>query len=325
MKSYTTHPIDVSIIIVNYHTEELIIACIQSILRHTEGLNYEIIVVDNGSSDHLREAMSRSFAGKVTTICPKQNVGFARANNMGIQQSAGRHVLFLNPDTLLLNNAIKFLCDYLDLHTEAGACGGNLFDTQQRPTHSFRRLYPGIFWQLCDMSSHALDRIFFGSSWQFNYTEKPFKVAYICGADLMVRRSVLEEVGGFASDFFMYYEETDLCHRITQAGYQIHSVPEAAIQHLEGSTEAPLPTPTINELRLALAEHGRYVYYRRNLSWPHRFFTHAIYTVSLCAFSLAATLLRRSNAAAFRWRLRIFMQLIAHQRPDIFQGLPLEV
>ena len=131
---------DVSIIIVNYNTPHLVVGCINSIKRHTRNVDYEIIVVDNNSTgDNLHEIESIQ---DISLIRSDENLGFGRANNLGSSYASGRHLFFLNPDTILENNAIAILVSFLDNSNKVGACGGNLINAEKRPTHSFRRNKP---------------------------------------------------------------------------------------------------------------------------------------------------------------------------------------
>lgn len=224
--------IDVSVIIVNYKTKRLIRDCIDSIRKLTIKVNYEIIVVDNASED-IAELRSVD----VIVLQLEQNVGFGRANNAGVEIASGDVLFFLNPDTVLINNAIKILYNALKSIPGCGACGGNLYNAQMQPAHSY-------FY--CTMSmKHALrcavkssDRIRHISN-QHNFSESYKKVDYITGADLMIRKELFEKIGGFNSDIFMYYEDVDLCKKVRSQGYKCCVVPQAKIQHLEGQSFKP--------------------------------------------------------------------------------------
>ena len=227
--------IDVSIIIVNYNTSVLIRDLIATIEEKTEGITYEIIVVDNNPTEQFTMDM-KDYLDKIIYLPLKENVGFGRANNEGLKVAKGRNIFFLNPDTLLVNNAIKILSDYLDTNEKVGVCGGNLYDPKMNPNHSFMPMLPSPIWDINFLMFGLIFRLICGKNIQFNFTNKPLKVGYITGADMMIRRNVLNEVGSFDSDFFMYYEETELTYRIRKAGYESHSVPSAKIIHLEGKS-----------------------------------------------------------------------------------------
>ena len=224
--------IDVSIIIVNYRTIGLVVDAIDSILENTKGITYEIILVDNNSKDNSQQIIKDKYSTFVKYIPLNKNLGFGKANNEGVKVATGRNILFLNPDTILLNNAIKILSDILDTNTEIGACGGNLYDKNKLPTSSFGRTYPSIF----DFFKKPL-RCIYGKNRIYNYSNNVINVAYIIGADLMIKAEVIKKLGyAFSPEIFMYYEEIELCFRISKIGYRISSVPYAKIIHLESQS-----------------------------------------------------------------------------------------
>lgn len=226
--------IDVSIIIVNYNTSNLIVECIKSILLHTNLINYEIIVVDNNStSDQI--SILKKLTSYFKLIILNENIGFGRANNKGLEISEGEFVLFLNPDTLLQNNAIKILVDFLRLNPNCGACGGNLLTSDLLPTHSYNIRFPGVIDEFDQAVKRKLS-LFLNNNTMFNHTNTPLQVAFITGADLMVRKKILDSIGGFNPMFFMYFEDTELQYRIRNYGYEIWNVPSASIVHLEGQS-----------------------------------------------------------------------------------------
>lgn len=225
--------IDVSIIIVNYNTCRLTENCIKSIYEKTRDISFEVILVDNASKDGSKELFTKD--SRILYVYLDDNIGFGRANNEGLKKAKGRNILFLNSDTLLINNAIKILSDYLDNNYRVGAVGGNLYSNQGVPLHSYRRLSP-IAFELNTMLANIPSKIFFGRNEEHNHTERPIVVNTIVGADLMVKKMILEKLSGFDPRFFMYCEETDLCHRIRKLGYKIVSVPKSKIVHLEGAS-----------------------------------------------------------------------------------------
>ncbi len=230
-------------------------AAIGSVIEKTRGLDYEIIVVDNDSNDGVEESISREFP-QVRTIVLPENIGFGRANNEGIRVAKGRNVLLLNTDTLLVNGAIKILSDYLDTHPKVGICGGNLYDLNMVPMHSFGRM-PSIWDELCELSMGVLPRIVEGRNRGFNYSEKPLRVGYITGADMMIRGSLLKKTGGFDPDFFMYYEEVELTWRIKRMGCRVVSVPGAKIIHYESQSVGS------QERKDAMRKNSRNIYFRK--------------------------------------------------------------
>ena len=274
---------DISVIWVNYHTSDMLKASIASVVERTE-LSCQLLVVDNASEPGLGEELKALYGPRLQFVGLPENVGFGGANNEGLRLAAGRYVWFLNPDTCLLNNAADVLAAYLDGHPQVGAVGGNLFDAAGNPAHSYMRLFPSLRLELVAMGGNGLERLVLGKSAQFNYTGQAMPVAYITGADLMVRRTVLEQTGGFDRRFFMYYEETDLCRRISRAGHAVVSVPQAEVCHYEGASFKT------NERRESMKAASRRYYYSKHLSFLERFF---------------AIFVKRTNAAlrclVFRW------------------------
>ena len=281
----TDKKIAVSIIIVNYKTSNLIIDCIKSIKELTQGIDYEIIIVDNNSEpdfeQRIRNGALLNNDGNFKFIGLLENIGFGRANNEGIKIAKGKNILFLNPDTLLASNAIKILSDYLDKNPKTGACGGNLINEAGNPIQSYRKILPGLFWEFNELLNNIPQNIIYGKIDKFyNQTEKPIKVAFITGADLMVKREVLEKTGLFCDQFFLYFEETDLCNRITNAGYSIYNVPEAVIYHLE-SKSFEIDEAWQSEFKTKNFETSRKIYYRRNVGRFQRILSDLIYSLLL--------------------------------------------
>ena len=273
--------LDVSIIIVNYNTLKLTQNCIQSIIDKTNGISYEIIIVDNASTDGSKEYFESD--SKIKYIYSEENLGFGRANNLGAQSAVGNKLFFLNPDTLLINNAIKILSDYLDVHPKTGGAGGNLYNKDLKPCLSFKRYLPGLFWELNNMTFATLEKIVFIGNQTFNNTNNVKSVGYITGADLMIPKRIFNDLGGFDSKFFLYFEETDLCCRIRELGLKIESVPASRIQHLEGES---FKGGEINRNRIRHTEKGRYTYYHKHFNLCEQKILNGIYSFNLWFKSL---------------------------------------
>lgn len=249
---------DVSVIIINYNTFSLVVNCINSIIKYSSGIDYEIIVVDNNSDPELHFKLDNLYQGCVRTIQLNENIGFGRANNEGIKNAEGKYVLCLNPDTLLLNNAIKILYDFMEAHPNAGVCGGNLYDCDMKPTHSYRMMLPSLLWEIDYKIGEIYTRLRWGVDREFNHKGKPIKVGYITGADMMMRRDLVNRLGGFSKHFFMYYEECELTYRICSLDYKVFSVPQAEIQHLEGKSFVSSELTTKMKYKI----YGRFLYLR---------------------------------------------------------------
>lgn len=229
---------DVSVIIVNYNTLKLTENTINSVIEKTKDIKYEIILVDNASTDGSIEYFEEKYNNKIILLKNKENLGFGRANNKGIEIAKGKYIFLLNSDTLLINNATKILYEYMEKEVKIGICGGNLYDVELNPIHSFLSKLPSIRTEInsqLNIFSKLIKKIL-SKREDFNYSALPLEVGYITGADMMIRKSAIEKVGKFDDDFFMYFEETELTYRIKKNGYKVISIPEAKIIHLEGKS-----------------------------------------------------------------------------------------
>lgn len=216
---------DVSIIIVNYKTCKLVLDCIESIYMHVKDVDFEIIVVDNNSEDRSAETIVRLWP-QVQVIPLKENIGFGKANNVGVKRACGKYVFFLNSDTVLLNDAVSILADYLDTHDFVGLCGGQLYGRDGELCSSYFK-YPNwkYFFSLVFKGNVVFPELPICTEGKI-----PF---YIAGADMMIRKSFIDKYGAFDKDFFMYYEDTELSYRVQKKGLEVHFVPRAKIIHLQ--------------------------------------------------------------------------------------------
>lgn len=233
--------IDVSVIIVSYNTKDLTRNCLNSLYEHTKDLNFDVYVVDNDSQDGSCEMIKEEFP-QVKLMETKENLGFGKANNLAIKDSEAKYVFLLNSDTIFINNAVKVMFDFLENpnNQNVGACGGNLYDAEGKNALSYGYL-PSLKTKF--IKTFQLKWLFPSENIKisdrgFNISNELKQVDYITGADLMMRKSVLDEVGVFDKDFFLYYEETELQFRINKAGYKVFILPDAKIHHLEGKSSS---------------------------------------------------------------------------------------
>ena len=231
---------DVSVIMINYNTFALAKDAVDSIFACTKGVDYEVILVDNLSPDGSGERLSAVFGDKIVYIGAGGNLGTSKAFNLGLSRATGKYILWLNPDILLRDNFIGTLFSYMEAHPDCGICGGNVLDFEGRPAHSFRMraVSPAQDRRdkslICALFKKLFCRPFAG---EYNYKDKPVEVGYVTGADMMVRRSLFDAVGGFDEDIFMYAEEVEFTFRAVKAtGCKVVCVPDAHILHLEGAS-----------------------------------------------------------------------------------------
>ena len=226
---------DISVIIVNYNTCQVTKQCLDSLLKYTSGVEFEIIVVDNDSHDGSKEMLA-NYSG-ITYIQSGDNLGFGKANNLGYKKATGKYILFLNSDTYLLNNAVKYFFDAFEKMDDTVACiGSKLLFPDGSPNHSFQRL-PSLKRDFQNVVEFYLKPFNFRFK-RFNERDydslDSFTVEYIIGADLCVRRSIIEKYGLFDPDFFMYYEETEMQSRYHKKGLTSLIISSPKIVHLDG-------------------------------------------------------------------------------------------
>jgi GT2 family glycosyltransferase len=251
----------VSIILVNYNSSALLRQCLKSIYEQTKEISFEIIVVDNASSDNSRQIVRSEFS-RVQLIESAQNLGFSRGNNLGARLAKGTYLLFLNTDTSLFENSIKVLADFLDEHPDIGAIGPKILFEDRCFQLSSGRL-PNLFREFADKIVHSLVRkwrkIMCPLLERWHNTTKA--VGWLTGACLMVRQKAFSQVNGFDENLFMYFEDKDLCKRINASGWQIMYYPVTSIIHLLAGSSGNINTQKINELYRT----SQLYYYRKHL------------------------------------------------------------
>lgn len=234
--------IDVSIIIINYKTFNLVKDCIASVKERSSLFTYEIIVVDNSVDEEELKKLKLLESDDVHVIDAKGNLGTSKANNLGASVAKGKYLYFLNSDTLLINNAIYELKKFLDEHNDVGAVGSNLYSKDLKPNHSYIEYEKNIKAEKKMYSATVqLKKRIFKKRADFNYTGKNKRIyGYVCSASMMIRKPLFDDLGGFDEDIFMYAEESLLCYRcINEKHYKIYNIPSSKIIHFEGASSTP--------------------------------------------------------------------------------------
>jgi GT2 family glycosyltransferase len=304
----------VSIVIVHKDRYALLKACIESVVRYAGDTNIEIIVVDNGSSDgSVSRIVEELPSVRVISLC--ENVGFARGNNLGSKYATGRYLLFLNDDTLFIEDSLSVLLSFVEEHPELkiGAVGPILVDLKGNPVHSFGK-FPSLIWQFIV----ALEKL---GLLQRQLEAKRHKhggcrnVDYVTGASLLVPRQVFTEMKGFEEDFFLYFEDTELQHRMSKAGYGRYVVERARVVHLCGGG-----VPRANGTRIETYK-SYFLYYRRtHILAAHVLFLTWILTFIWCHLFNTKYSIRENINFIIRCYSFIFpMKRIARQRPHIIR------
>lgn len=259
---------ELSIIIVNYNTKQLTCNCVNSIKEKTKDLQYEIIVVDNASHDDSVACLKQNFSDLIIIESP-ENIGFGRANNLAANVARADTLFLLNSDTIIIDNSIKVLYDYLQAHPETGVCGGLLLNEdgsigyssspQLTLTHYFWSYLPSCFHKV-PVEKRVSD-----------VTD----VGYVIGADMMVRKNVFEEAGRFDPDFFLYCEESELSYRIKKQNYRIQLIPSARIIHLSGMSGSA--KKELSEFILQEQWYSRFLYFRKVYSSRHPYYLYVLH------------------------------------------------
>lgn len=268
--------IDISIIIVNYNTKDLLKQCINSIINNTYDISYEIIVVDNASSDDSLNMLKSDFPN-VTVIASKINGGFAYANNLGIKRCSGRYVFLLNSDTIILKDVIKKLVNFMDENETIGLTGPKLLNedlSHQTSISAFPTLKREVYhiYKLKNILKIPFVKSFFvkfagkfGSKdveqymKNFQEIQEPEEVQVLVGAALLIRRKVLEDIGLLDERYFMYYEEIDFCYHACKAGWSRVYCPFGEIIHLIGQS-----SKIINDITFYERYRSMILYFRKN-------------------------------------------------------------
>ena len=230
---------NLSIVIVNWNTKDLLQQCLELIFNYPPRRSVDIWVVDNASADNSAQMVEVQFP-KVNLIKSEQNLGFGKANNIALQKCPGKYILLLNPDTEVLPGALEHLCTYLDDHPKVGVAGACLRypdGTLQTSCYPYPTLSKE-FWRLLHLDRIKTYGVYNQTDWD---QSTPHEVEVIQGAALLVRKEVLDQVGYFDPDYFMYTEEVDLCYRIHQTGRGLYWVPQAEIIHYEGQSTKQIP------------------------------------------------------------------------------------
>lgn len=239
MSVSTTALIDVSIIIVNYNSVELLNNCLNSIYKHSDGFKYEIIVVDNGSTNFHESDLKKNENTRI--IINGVNLGFSKANNIALDQAKGRYTLILNNDTIFLENSIKRLIEFSEKDSVRKLIGIQLLNENRSFQQSVFRT-PGVLNLLS--STLFLDQLFPRYQRFSKYDLRAEKVNTtievdsMIGAFLFAETSALKEIGGFDENYFFYHEDTDLCKRFSEKIGKVLYFPSTSIIHIGGATTA---------------------------------------------------------------------------------------
>ena len=302
---------ELSIIIVNWNTKDLLCQCIDSLAHTVKKIDTEIFVVDNGSTDGSIGAVREKFPG-VRLIENSLNLGFAKANNRALPISKGRYLLLLNPDTQVKDEAIPQMLSFMNAHPEAGVVGAQLLNADGSKQNSIAN-FPSLATELVNKS---LLRWLFPEKFPGKETDYPgpVEVDSVIGACMLLRREAVEQVGLLDEGYFLFLEETDWCYRTKKAGWKIYHIPQAEVLHFQGkSAEAEKGKARIEYYR------SRYYYFRKNngrlqssvlfVGLMIKLLVELIFAAIACVFTLFTVKKWKTKLSTYlylmRWHLRL--------------------
>lgn len=226
--------VDLSICIVSWNTSEKLRECLQSIYRHTEGLNIEVLIFDNASSDNTVEMIKNNYP-QVILIDNQTNIGFGRGNNALIIKSKGKYILLINPDIIIIEPCFKKMIGFLKANPQAGVVGCKLVNMNGSIQKSYFEKFPTpiseLFW---GMMLHKIYNL------SIFHTKKNItsdvEVAWLVGGCMLFRRDILKTIKGFDERYFMYGEDLDLCFRLRKMDLKVYYLPKITMLHYHGSS-----------------------------------------------------------------------------------------
>lgn len=288
----------ISIIIVSYNTRELLKNCINSIYMTYPEKDLEILVVDNASSDGSPTMLKENFRD-VILIESKENLGFAKANNIAIKKAKGDYILLLNPDTIITKNSIIKCINYMDKHRDVGILGCKVVMPDGKLDLACRRSFPTpsvSFYRMTGLSKLCPKNKLFG---QYNLTyldeNETYEVDSIVGAFMLTRSEIIDQVGILDEDYFMYGEDIDWCYRIKQEGWKVMYYHEAVIYHYKGASGGKKNPKIIREFYRAM-----HLFYKKHYKSEYAIITTGIIYLGInlkMFLSLGLNHLKRSGGS----------------------------
>jgi len=255
---------DLTVVIVSYNVSALLRQCLKTVNRARQGINCEIFVVDNNSTDGSCSVVRQEFP-YVNLIENSTNAGFSAAGNQALRLAKGRYILLLNPDTLLEENSLTACIGFMESHQDAGALGVKMVNGEGEYLPESKRCLPSV--SSAFFKSFGLSFIFPGSKLFNRYyhaevgMDETAQTEVISGAFMFIRREILDRTGLLDEDFFMYGEDIDLSYRILKAGYLNYYFPQVKVTHFKGCS-----TPRQNYDDIALFYKAMRIYISKRVS-----------------------------------------------------------
>ena len=284
---------DLSVVIVNYQTFELTKNTINSVFEYDYPFTYEILLVDNASSDDSLERLRDYFKDKVTFIDSKENNGFAAGNNQALKIAQGKYVLLLNSDTVVWQNTLENIYNYMENNKDVGASGCRVLLENGELDKACKRSFPNVknsFFRLFHIPNNSKDD-------NYNLDNLPddgiYEIDCLTGAFMFIRKDVLDEIGFLDETFFMYGEDIDMCFRIKQAGWKIVYYGKSKITHFKGASSKKQKSKLIYEFYRAM-----YIYYKKHHANESSFIVNIIVYIGiaiLCILKLFLNIFKKKS------------------------------
>ena len=236
---------DISVIVVNWNAGSVLEECLRTIIRELETLSGECLVVDNGSQADDVQGLQQQFP-QIVLLANPRNLGFARAVNQGIRRSQGRYLMLLNPDAALTHGSLRHLISCLDTQADIGVIGPRIMNedgTIQGSARTFPGVFTAFFGRTSFLTRHFPNNPLSGRQVQAlnAQIEGLQPVDWVSGACMLIRRQAIEEVGELDEQFFLYWEDADLCWRMHKQGWRVVYDPQVYVSHLVGASSKQAP------------------------------------------------------------------------------------
>ena len=284
---------DLSVVIVNYQTFELTKNTINSIFEYDYPFELEVIVVDNASSDDSMTRLQDYFGDRVRFIASAENNGFAAGNNQALRVVEARYVLLLNSDTIVWENTLESIYNYMEDHKDVGACGCRVLLENGELDKACKRSFPNVknsFFRLFHIPTNSADD-------NYNLDNLPddeiYEIDCLTGAFMFMRKEALDTAGLLDETFFMYGEDIDLCYRIKNSGWKIIYYGESKITHLKGASSKKQKSKLIYEFYRAM-----YIYYKKHHAEESSFIVNIVVYIGiavLCILKLFLNLFKKKD------------------------------
>ena len=288
--THQLNPVDLSIIIVNYHHSHMLDNCLESVYRTIEKIQFEVILVDNSSKDDGLKPILKRYT-KIRFINNSKNLGFARANNQGAKISSGDFLLFINPDTVMIEDAIESMLDYIRSDSSIGILGPKVLNSDQTTQYSCRK-FPTIWSGLFNRYS-LTTRLFPNNRYSRDYLMLDYdhnstrSVDWVSGCCMMMSKSTFNKANGFDENYFLFIEDVDIC-QVIKKRLRVVYFPNAKIYHKISSSNAR-STP-----QMIIKRHQGMIYYNQKYCKTNFVIQHIINSIIMarCLFQILLNIIK---------------------------------